>query len=75
MLQAAKALKEDRRVALCHEGFMEQLVQYARAQGMLDPCPVTSKHQRTDEPWIYIALDPHTGQIISSNTVIRYGSD
>lgn len=39
LLDAATDLKKLRRVALCNEGFMVQLVSYARARGMLDPAP------------------------------------
>jgi len=39
LLDAAKDLKKERRVVLCHDGFMEEIVAYARAQGMLDISP------------------------------------
>ncbi len=36
LLEATRLIKDKRRVTLCNVGFMKQLVQYARKNGMLD---------------------------------------
>jgi len=45
LLDATRALKQQRRVALCNVGFMRQLVTYAREKGMLDS-DLTAKSSR-----------------------------
>ena len=54
LLEATQVLKQRRRCALANEGFMRQLVQYARARGMVEGNP-----RRYSAPRYYRPLNGH----------------
>lgn len=76
LLEACKMLKELRRVALCNDNFMKQLIDFARECGTLDPCPRKFKDRKFGTPGDRTRLlDIHLPEVHIHKDLYRYKFD